>query len=424
MAGQGGGGQEQPGGNSYYILWLVALLVFIGGVIWWAFAHQLKTAFIAVRLYELIAIHSFLGLFSPDLPWIGETIQGLFASVGRNLDAAYLLNPENLTIEMADTLNLMTGEYLRYPLAIFLLILSLVILKTNVQMRLKKKYDMKSLARQEQINWPQIKIATKVDILNEDLDSGPWSMALTPMQFSKKNRLVAVEFADVSATQFSKMQAAEFKVILDRARAERAFAAQLGRGWHGVENMAPHRRALLAIFFARANRDAKVALSLLSQLANSAADGQLDCSGADELWKKHFKTKKIQEMCAMHAYEFTVFISALLLAREDGVVASCDFLWIKPIDRRLWYVINNVGRQTPAVEVGGIFCHWYHEMALKRPLSAPRIDGAVEALNIALSDVIYIPDEKEREALVKERDENARIQRESKPVVPEEPAAL
>ncbi len=224
------------------------------------------------------------------------------------------------------------------------------------------------------------------------------------MQFSKKNKLVKIEFADVSATQFAKVQAAEFKVTLDTARAERAFAAQLGRGWHGVENMAPHRRALLAVFLARANRDGKAALAMVAQLASSAADGQLDCSGADDLWKKYIKTPKMQAMCAMHAYEFTLFISALLAAREDGVVASCDFLWIKPIDRRLWYVINNVGRQTPAVEVGGIFCHWYHEMALKKPLSAPRIDGAVAALSVALSDVIYVPDEKEREALIKERD--------------------
>lgn len=404
MAGQQGGGQEQPGANSYYILWLVALCVFIGAIIWWAFAAQLKMAFIAIRLYELTAIHFFLGLFSPNFPWIGEAIQQLMPAVDRNLQAAQLLTPNNITVEVADTLSLMAGEYLRYPLILFLLILTIVIFKTNVQMRLKKKYDMKSLADQEQVNWPQIKIATKTDILNEDLDSGPWSMAMTPMQFSKKNKLVKIEFADISATQFAKVQSAEFKVTLDKARAERAFAAQLGRGWHGVENMAPHRRALLAVFLARANRDGKAALAMVAQLATSAADGQLDCSGADDLWRKHIKTPKMQEMCAMHAYEFTLFISALLAAREDGVVASCDFLWIKPIDRRLWYVINNVGRQTPAVEVGGIFCHWYHEMALKRPLSAPRIDGAVVALSAALSDVIYVPDEKEKAELMKERD--------------------
>lgn len=413
MAGQAGGGQEQQGGNAYTILWMIALVVFIGGLIWWAFSYQLKTAFIAIRLYELITIHFFLGLFSL-MPWVGEHIQPLLSLVASNLDTARLLNAENITVEIADVLSLITGEYLRYPLALFLFILSIVIFKTNVQMRLKKKFDMQSLARQEQVNWPQIKIATKVDILNEDLDSGPWSMAMTPMQFAKKNKLVSVEFADVSATQFSKAQAPEFKVTLDRARAERAFTAQLGRSWQGIENMAPHRRALAAVFLARGNRESKAASALVAQLAISAADGQLDCSGGDELWKKQVKAKRVQEMCTMHSYEFTFFISALLFGREDGVVASSDFLWIKPIDRRLWYVINNVGRQTPAAEVAGIFSHWYYEMALKRALSAPRIDGAVDALNEALSNVIYIPDEKEKEALIKARDDAAKAARETK----------
>jgi intracellular multiplication protein IcmP len=412
MSGQGGGA-EQSDKNSYYILWLVALIGFIAGLIWWAFSYQLKIAFIAIRLWELASIHFFLGLFSPDFPWIGESIQGLIPAVSSDLELVQGLRPDGLTLDIADTLSLTAGRYLRYPLAIFLVALSIVVFKTNIQMRLKKKFDMNSLARQEQVNWPQIKIATKFDILNEDLDSGPWAMAMTPMQFAKKNRLVAIEFADVSATQFSKVQAAEFKVTLDKARAERAFSAQLGRGWHGAENMPPHRRALFAVFVARGNRDTKAAQALVSQLAISAADGQLDCSGVDALWKKHIKSKKIQEICASHAYEFTLFISVLLYAREDGVVASSDFLWVKPIDRRLWYVINNVGRQTPAVEVGGIFSHWYYEMALKRALNSPRIDPAVEALNIALSEVIYVPDEKEREALVKQRDENEKAAKEA-----------
>ncbi len=134
MAGQQGSGQEQPGANSYYILWLVALCVFIGAIIWWAFATQLKMAFIAIRVYELTAIHFFLGLFSPNFPWIGEAIQQVMPTVDRNLQAAQLLTPNNITVEVADTLSLMAGEYLRYPLILFLLILTLIIFKTNVQM--------------------------------------------------------------------------------------------------------------------------------------------------------------------------------------------------------------------------------------------------------------------------------------------------
>src|SRR5205807_151959 len=134
-----------------------------------------------------------------------------------------------------------------------------------------------------------------------------------------------------------------------------AFSVQLGRVWHGFEEMAPHRRAIIAIFSARGSRDTKAALAMVNQLADSGAEGKLNCAGADDLWKKHAKNKRVQEICEYHAYEFTVFISMLQFAREDGVVASSDFLWVKPVDRRLWYVINNVGRQTPCVEVGGIF---------------------------------------------------------------------
>ena len=146
-------------------------------------------------------------------------------------------------------------------------------------------------------------------------------------------------------------------------------------------------------------------MSLVAQMARTAADGKLDCSGADELWKKHSKAKRVQTITEGHAYEFTAFISALLFSREDGVMASSDFLWVKPIDRRLWYVLNHTGRQTPGVEVGGIFCHWNYEMALKRALSAPRVDTAVLALALAISEIIYVPDEKEREEIIKRHNE-------------------
>ncbi len=46
---------------------------------------------------------------------------------------------------------------------------------------------------------------------------------------------------------------------------------------------------------------------------------------------------------------------------RDGVQASADFLWLKPIDRRLWYMLNTVGRQTPFAEVAGPYAHWLAE---------------------------------------------------------------
>jgi len=401
-------GQDQGAEkNAYYIFWLIAIITIIGAMIWYVFGHQLKQFFIAVKIYELTAMRFCFDLFPDNLPWIGEWIQNSLGEVKADLNAAEQLTPDNITLEISEILSETTGKYLRYPIAIYLGLLCLAVFKTNVQMRLKKKYNMHTLALQEQENWPQIKIATKVDLLNEDLESGPWAMAMTPMQFAKKAKLITVELADAPSNPFGKSKGAEYKVTLDKVRAERAFSVQLGRTWQGVERMAPHRRAIFAVFAARGSRDTKAALALIGQLARSAADGTLDCTGVDELWKKHIKSKPVKEICARHAYEFTNFISMLQFAREDGVMASADFLWVKPLDRRLWYVINNVGRQTPGAEVGGIFSHWYYEMALKRPLSAPRIDAAVDALELALSEVLYVPDDNEKEEILKRHQEKA-----------------
>lgn len=410
----GGGGQEGGDKNTYYILWVIALIGAVAAIIWYFAKVPLKEFFIALRVYELVAINFVLNIIPDNVPWIGSFIQQSQVEVASDLSVARTLTPAILTADIAQVLSEDTGKYLRYPFALYFLFLVYIIYKTNVHVRLKKKYNMRTLAAQEQQNWPQIKIATKIDLLEQDLDVGPWAMTMSPMQYAKRNRLITVDYAENVHSKFSKAQGPEFKASLDRVRTQRAFAAQLGRTWQGIEAMAPHRRAIFAIFIARGNRDTKTAQALVAQLAASAAEGRLDCAGADALWRKHQKSKPVQEMCQRHAYEFTVFISALQFAREDGVLPSSDFLWVKPIDRRLWYVINNVGRQTPATEVGAIFCHWYSEMALKRPLSVPSVDGAIIALELSLSETIYIPDDKEREEINKRREAKLEVNQEVK----------
>ena len=85
--------------------------------------------------------------------------------------------------------------------------------------------------------------------------------------------------------------------------------------------------------------------------------------------------------------------SMLELARTDGVLASAEFLWLKPLDRNLWYMLNCVGRQTPFPEISGPFAHWIVEKRLRRPLKVPMVAEAVDALDVALSDIIYNPEE-------------------------------
>lgn len=111
--------------------------------------------------------------------------------------------------------------------------------------------------------------------------------------------------------------------------------------------------------------------------------------------KKHENTKLVQQIVQSHAYLLTVMAEMLEGARTDGVQAAADFLWLKPVDRRLWYMLNTVGRQTPFVEVAGPFAHWVAEKEMGRRLLVPMVEEATNALEIALKEIIYKPDEKE-----------------------------
>jgi intracellular multiplication protein IcmP len=249
---------------------------------------------------------------------------------------------------------------------------------------------MKSLVELEKQNWPQITPVVGLDLLKQDVDKGPWASALTPMQFCKKNNLL--EEYKVIPKEGSRKDRGKIEVALKRGLATKVFSLQLGPAWQGVNRLPPHARALFAAFAARINADSKGAAELLSRIAASSA-GKLNFAGTEELLKKHLKTKLVQKVIDSHAYVLTVLASMLQEARADGVQASSDFLWLKPVDRRMWYVLNTVGRQTPFVESAGVFAHWRAEKEMGKRIVVPMVEEATNALEIALKEIVYKPDE-------------------------------
>lgn len=189
-----------------------------------------------------------------------------------------------------------------------------------------------------------------------------------------------------------------------RGHANTLFSLQLGQPWAGVDGLPIHVQALFGIFAARFNRDRDGANALLLQIAQSSGSGKLNFAGARELCHRHGKSKPIRRLFMEHAYVLTVMASLLEMARLDGVMASADFIWLKPLDRRLWYMLNNVGRQTAFVEVAGPFAHWLAEKALGRKIITPFIEEATTALELAIQEIIYIPDKRDDDILMQDNE--------------------
>ncbi|MCD6045824.1 MAG: icmP [Gammaproteobacteria bacterium] len=370
QGGQQGQGQSDTGMD---LLWIIAAVV-IGSIFIWYFFHvAIVSGILQVKLWEA----SFIGLFTPKILPLKDAI-------------AYA-SPQGVTVDQLLAVAAEVGRYLRYPFGGILLLLAIRVYRASAGTRFCETFTMKSLLKQELNNWPYANVVWGLDLVKQDIQKGPWAMALTAMQFSKKYKLLDVEKKQMGATGLSREMGYEAKV--NKYRAHKVFVRQLGELWRSAEDLIPHRRALFAIFAAKAMGDRDVANKLLRQIALSARDPKLNFSGADALLAKYKDNKIVKEIIGRHAFEYGVLAAMLELARTDGVLASAEFLWLKPHDRVLWYVLNSVGRQTVFPEVAGIFAHFYAEKTIGYRLMSPMVEEAVISLEDAIDELVYVPDE-------------------------------
>ncbi|OJY34809.1 MAG: phosphoesterase [Legionella sp. 40-6] len=363
--------QQGSGDNSMAPIWIMVLL-FITVFLIWKIGHQyIVTMVFQINIWQARLVN----LFIHD-----ERLNSLI----------YLMqtvDPAAVDWDQLVNTTRAVGDFMRYPVVIILIILAIVLYQSNITLKFRKIYDMKSLRAQEQFNWPAIMPVIKEDLVSQDVNKGPWAMALTPMEFARKYKLLRKD--DVLLD--NPVPGMEMTAGIRKGDAKRIFTLQLGPYWEGFEHCSPQAYALAAVFLARINRDRDAANQVLTVLDKTFVAGKPDFSVARPVVEKYKNSELVQEIIAKHAYTLTVMASLLEAARDDGVVPSSEFLWLKPVDRRLWYMLNCVGRQTPYSEIAGPFAHWRAEKVMGRRSLVPMIDEAIKALEIAVKEVKLTP---------------------------------
>lgn len=374
--------QQQQGSssdNSMDFLWLIVLIV--GGIVLlWYFGHnQISAVVLKLRLYEIYFIEYVLSGYSK----IAELIHLPIPNTDNLLTTLSYINsnPDEVKLGQLVAVSNAVGWYLSFPIILIILVLAVITYFTNIASRFRHIYSMDTLKRSEHRIWPQVSPVMKVDLVKKDLDEGAWGMSLTPMLFAKKHKLLIEHRENGKVT-----------VSLNEGAAYRVLSLQLGQFWRDIETLPIHIQALFAIFMCRANQDRENSDKLLNQISTGSGE-KLDFSDVKALVAKHKNSKLAKFAINKHAYVLSVMATLLELARTDGVLATAEFLWLKPIDRPMWYMLNSVGRQTAFPEIGGAYAHWIAEKKSDRALRVPMVDQAVKALNLALSEMIYEPEE-------------------------------
>lgn len=363
--------QQSNSDSSMGPVWIMVLLFFTVFFIW-KLGHQYIVAFVfQINIWEARLVNLFVHNEQlTNLIYLMQTVDP------RAIEWNQLLETTRAV-----------GDFMRYPVVLVLIILAVILYKSDITLKFRRAHDMKTLRAQEQFNWPAIMPVVKEDLVSQDLNKGPWAMALTPMEFARKYNLLKKD--DVLLDK--PVPGQEMTAGLRRGDVKRIFTLQLGPYWDGFEHCPPHAYALAAVFIARINRDRDAANNILAVLDRTFVTGKPDFSVAKPVIEKYKNSELVQEILAKHAYTLTIMSSLLEKARDDGVVPSSEFLWLKPVDRRLWYVLNCVGRQTPYAEVAGPFAHWRAEKEMGRRSLVPMIDEAIKALEIAIKEVKLTP---------------------------------
>lgn len=382
-----GGGEQQGGGGdrSFDFLWGVVVIIGIGFLSWYYGKAQIAMIVFHLRLVEIYAISSAVNFWIssvhflnlplpiPDLTNLNAWVEFIHQNYGAQID-----------FQVLEKLSNDTGIYFRYFVVLVLIVLTIVLYLGGTIQNFRNTFDMKRLRETEHQNWPQITPVMHADLLNKNLDDEPWAISLSPMRYCKKNDLLNIEMKNGKPT-----------ATLRRGAAHRILSLQLGPRWFDANILPIHLKALFAIFAARICDEKSSADFLVDQIAASANDvtSNLNFSGVEDLMQKHMSNKKVQAIISIHAYVTTVFASLLSSSREAGVLATSEFLWLKPLDRRMWFMLNSVGRSTAVSEIAGAYAHWISEKKLGLALVVPTIDEAVKGLEVSLTEIIYKPDE-------------------------------
>ena len=371
-------GQQNQSDPSTNFFWLLIIVFGAGILLWWKQKEHVVEIIFYIRIYEVYVVQVFVKFINEiagllHLPLINLT--PLQDTVNYMSSATWA----NVSFENLSDASTEVGNWLKYPLAVCSCALAFFIYFRHSGKNFRKTYNMETLKLAEDKNWPQITPVIKIDLVKQPLDKGAWAIGKLPLDYCKEHNLIRVEPVQ-----------GKLSWIVIPSAAQRIFIMQLGPLWRGLNALPIHVQALLVIFLACAHKERKIADALLAQIAASSASGKLNFTGVREQLRKYQNSRILAWVIPRHAYVGSIMARLLEIARSDGVLASAEFLWLKPLDRRMWYMLNSVGRPTAVIEVAGLFAHWLAEKKLGCALRVPTVKMAVEALEADIKDTLYV----------------------------------
>ena len=240
-----------------------------------------------------------------------------------------------------------------------------------------KKSKGLSLIDYQSAQW---RVTKPVVAFDPNTTGGREAPARTPFEWLRDHKIKIT-------TDGLETTAAETRVETEKA--EKAFIEQLGPAWGSYEKQPAHVRAIAMICALNAANDPKNndlrgdVAALLSEARSK--NGKYNLRALNSLLAPYEKredlVRYVTKLGGKHYFASTALCRMVEDSRRRGsVLASVDLRWLKPIDRSLWYAMNNIGRRAFHIEAAGVMAHYFAEQAARYALHEPHVLEAVKGL--------------------------------------------
>jgi intracellular multiplication protein IcmP len=356
-----------------YIL-VILLLVAGGWLFWHVFHEQVIMALRWVRYGEMWVLNRIVD--NADM---------------RQFQAYFGAPTSTVTWQHIAISSLLVGHYIAYPVVGILVVCTLWVMTRAPKTFFRHEYGLDKLIAAQAEVWPVI---TPIVNFNPAEDNSRDPTGPTPDKLPV--------FAEaLSPDEWMKFyHVARTLEGIDREAATAAFIAQLGPRWKGVRSVSLPVRALFAVCALKIARKRDAADALLGRLAQA-----VETKGGmhfrpdlalrreiDQINRDPALGGAAEKIASRHAFATPAMLHVLNHARDrGGVLAPAQFLWMRGVNRALWYPLNNLGRQAFHAEAAGAMAHYEAELAANRPLLTPKVQNAVDALEKYSQDNPFTP---------------------------------
>lgn len=362
-----GGPQENDTDTTMLLAAFLVVVVVVG--IWMMFHEEIATVVVVVKGAQARLVAQ-LG--------ITDYLDGVLVFLDQTPPAD--MSPSHL-----EQVSRHVGTVTRWVLSPILVVLAIAAVKWMPSGLFRGPMKLDDLLRFQSLMWPAVRPVVDFNPGRQGAakrawwrgkaeprqENPSWARALRPLDWLKVNGITL-----------------ETDGSFDPEKVEKAFAAQLGEPWEGLGHLPAHLQGLFVAFALAATFERKKeAESLLGTLDTIWQEGTAEEAVAltREALKPFLGDKKLLgpavAQANRHAWVSTAMASLMRWAIDGGgILNSGLFVWLRGVDRRTWYALNNVGRATYHIEGAGSMCHLMAEEAAGGPIETPEVENAIEGL--------------------------------------------